>query len=104
MDGIPYQRFPLRAIMSTVWGEGADSLIFFPLTFYGVLPDDELPLMMLSQLVLKTVYEIIVLPVTIRVVNWVKVYEGEDVYDNGVSYNIFAVFRKNKQNTSETNK
>ena len=49
--------------------------------------------MMLSQLVLKTVYEIIVLPVTIRVVNWVKVYEDEDVYDNGVSYNIFDVFR-----------
>ena len=48
---------------------------------------------MLSQLVLKTVYEIIVLPVTIRVVNWVKRYEGEDVYDHHVSYNIFAVFK-----------
>lgn len=87
------KRFPLRAIMSTVWGEGADSLFFFPLAFYGVLPNEELPLMMLSQLVLKTVYEIIVLPVTIRVVNWVKRYEGEDFYDNGVSYNIFAIFR-----------
>ena len=81
--------------MSTVWGEGADSLIFFPLAFYGVLPNYEIPLMMLSQLVLKTVYEIIVLPVTIRVANWVKEYEGEDVYDKDVSYNIFAVFRKN---------
>jgi len=60
-----------------VWGEGADSLIFFPLAFYGVLPNDELPLMMLSQLVLKTVYEIVVLPVTIRVVRWVKENEGE---------------------------
>ena len=88
------KRFPLRAIVSTIWGEGADSLFFFPLAFYGVLPDDELPLMMLSQLVLKTVYEVIVLPVTIRVVRWVKKYEGEDVYDHGVSYNIFAVFRK----------
>ena len=56
-----------------------------------------LPLMMLSQLVLKTVYEIIVLPVTIRVVNWVKRYEGEDYYDNNVSYNIFAVFLGNKK-------
>jgi len=61
-----------------------DSLCFFPLAFYGVLPDEELPLMMLSQLVLKTVYEIIVLPITIRVVGWVKRYEGEDVYDHGV--------------------
>lgn len=86
------KRFPLRAIMSTIWGEGADSLLFFPLAFYGVLPNNELPLMMLSQLVLKTVYEIIVLPVTIRVVHKVKTYEGEDTYDDGISYNIFAVF------------
>lgn len=91
------KRFPLRAIMSTVWGEGADSLIFFPLAFYGVLPNYELPLMMLSQLVLKTVYEMIVLPITIRVVRWVKEYEGEDVYDNGVSYNIFRVFTRNRE-------
>ena len=69
-------------------------LLIFPLAFYGVLPDEELPLMMLSQLVLKTVYEVIVLPVTIRVVRWVKAYEGEDIYDHGVSYNIFAVFKK----------
>ena len=90
------RRFPLRAIMSTVWGEGADSLIFFPLAFYGVLPNYELPLMMLSQLVLKTLYEVIVLPITIRVVNWVKEFEGEDFYDNNVSYNIFDVFRSGK--------
>ena len=38
------KRFPLRAIMSTVWGEGADSLLFFPSAFYGVLPNYELPL------------------------------------------------------------
>ena len=50
--------------------------------------------MMISQLVLKTVYEIIVLPITIRVVNRVKDLEGEDVYDNGVNYNIFAIFKK----------
>ena len=82
--------------MSTIWGEGTDSLLFFPLAFYGVLPDNELPLMMLSQLVLKTVYEIIVLPVTMRVVRRVKAYEGEDTYDDGISYNIFAVFTSRK--------
>lgn len=90
------RRFPLRAIMSTVWGEGADSLIFFPLAFYGVLPNNELPLMMLSQLVLKTVYEIIALPVTIRVVRRVKGYEQTDIYDNSISYNIFEIFKSNK--------
>ena len=91
------RRFPLRAIMSTVWGEGIDSLIFFPLAFYGVLSNQELPLMMLSQLVLKTVYEIIVLPITIRVVSWVKESEGEDVYDRNVDYNIFSVFKKSDE-------
>ena len=89
------RRFPLRAIVSTIFGEGADSLLFFPLAFYGVLPNAELPLMMLSQLVLKTVYEVIVLPVTIRVVAWVKAHEGEDVYDNGISYGILDIFKKN---------
>ena len=90
------RRFPLRAIMSTVWGEGADSLIFFPLAFYSVLPNYELPLMMLSQLVLKTVYEIVALPVTIRVVRWVKDYEQTDTYDNSINYSIFEIFKRNK--------
>ena len=48
------KRFPLRAIVSTIWGEGADSLCFFPLAFYGVLPDEELPLMMMVLWLLKT--------------------------------------------------
>ena len=91
------RRFPLRAIVSTIFGEGADSLLFFPLALYGVLPNEELPLMMISQLVLKTVYEIIVLPVTIRVIRWVKAYEGEDVYDTGISYNILDIFRRADQ-------
>lgn len=87
------RRFPLRAIVSTIFGEGADSLLFFPLAFYGVLPNYEIPLIMLSQVVLKTVYEIIVLPITIHVVKWVKNYEEEDVYDNGISYNILDIFK-----------
>jgi len=88
------RRFPLRAIVSTIFGEGADSLIFFPLALYGVIPNEELPLMMLSQFVIKTVYEVIVLPITIRVVKSVKAYEGVDVYDTDISYNIFAIFKK----------
>ena len=44
---------------------------------------------MLYQVVLKTVYEIIALPVTIRVVRFVKRYEDEDVYDRDISYRIF---------------
>ena len=83
------RHFSFRAILSTIFGEGADSLIFFPLAFYGVIPTSELPLLMFWQVILKTAYEIVVLPLTIRVVNWVKHIENEDVYDKNISYSIF---------------
>ena len=81
------KHFSLRAIVSTLWGEGADSLIFFPLAFGGLMPIPELLKLMLLQVITKTLYEILVLPVTIRVVNYVKKFEGEDVYDEDLSYN-----------------
>lgn len=86
------RNFSARAILSTVYGETADSLIFFPLALGGVVPLRELPILIISQVVLKTLYEIIVLPVTIRVVRATKRYEGEDVYDNNVNYSIWKIF------------
>ena len=47
---------------------------------------------MLWQVVLKTLYEVIALPITIRVVKALKAHEGEDVYDNGVNYSIWKIF------------
>ena len=86
------RNFSARAILSTVYGETADSLIFFPLALGGVVPLRELPILIISQVVLKTLYEILVLPVTIRVVRTTKRYEGEDVYDNNVNYSIWKIF------------
>lgn len=86
------RRFTVRAIWSSILGESVDSLIFFPLAFYGVIPTSELPWLMLWQVVLKTGYEIIVLPLTVKVVKYVKQVEGVDVYDEHVSYNVFKVF------------
>ena len=83
--------FSARAILSTIAGEGADSLIFFPLALGGVVPTDALIPLMLWQVVLKTVYEVIALPLTIRVVKLLKAHEGEDVYDNGISYNVLNI-------------
>lgn len=83
------KNFSLRAILSTVAGEGIDSLIFFPLALSSVVPAKELILLMVWQVILKTVYEIIALPITIRVVKALKKYEGEDVYDKGISYGWF---------------
>ncbi|MGN1376662.1 MAG: queuosine precursor transporter [Prevotella sp.] len=70
------KHFSLRAIVSTLFGEGADSLIFFPLALYGIVPNAELLYLIVSQIILKTLYEIIVLPLTIRVVKIVKDREG----------------------------
>ena len=83
------KNFSLRAILSTVAGESIDSLIFFPLALSSVVPDKDLILLMVWQVILKTVYEIIALPITIRVVKALKKYEGEDVYDEGISYGWF---------------
>ncbi len=93
-------RFSMRAILSTVVGESADSVIFFPLAFWlfpllfegapkvewGVLLG-----LMATQVVAKTLYEVIALPVTIRVVKYVKKVDHSDVYDDKVSYNPLKV-------------
>ncbi|MBQ0164692.1 MAG: queuosine precursor transporter [Bacteroidales bacterium] len=86
------RRFSLRALLSTVFGETTDSVIFFPLAFGGVVPADELPWLMSCQVMLKTAYEIIVLPLTIRIVAWVKEYERTDACDNDISYSIWRLF------------
>ena len=86
------RHFSWRAILSTIAGECLDSLIFFPLALGGVVPTPELPKLMLWQVVLKTLYEVIALPITIRVVKKLKQHEGEDVYDNGVNYSIWKIF------------
>ena len=83
--------FVLRAVTSSVLGEFSDSLIFFPIALAGaVIPWSQMPMFVLWQVGLKTVYEIIVLPVTIRVVRWVKQHEGVDVYDLGIKYGFFG--------------
>ncbi len=92
--------FSIRAVLSTLVGESADSLIFFPMAFY-VLPylfmgEPQLPLpimfeLMITQVVAKTLYEIIVLPITIQVVKFVKRFDRTDVYDENISYNAFKI-------------
>lgn len=81
--------FSYRAIASTIVGETADSLIFFPLALGGIVPADALVELMLWQVVLKTLYEIVVLPATIHVVGLLKKHEQTDTYDEGISYNVF---------------
>ena len=83
--------FSVRAILSTLVGEAADSLIFITIVFAGSFPLPVLAGMILTQAFLKTAYEIIILPVTILVVRWVKKREGIDSFDESISYNPFLI-------------
>jgi uncharacterized integral membrane protein (TIGR00697 family) len=79
--------FSIRAVVSTLFGEGVDSLIFFFIAFFGVLPISELLMLMATQTGLKVAYEIVALPFTNWVVRWVKKSEQVDVFDADISYN-----------------
>ena len=85
------RNFSYRAVMSTIFGELTDSVIFFPLALGGVIPWEEMPSLVITQVTIKTLYEILVLPVTIRVVRFTKQHDEEDVFDKDVAYNIFKV-------------
>lgn len=74
-------RFSLRAIVSTLWGESIDSLVFFPIAFGGIYSWDTIFSLIVAQALLKTLYEIIILPVTITVVRKLKQVEGIDTID-----------------------
>lgn len=70
-----HRSFSLRAIASTIAGEGCDSLIFFPLAFGGVMTIEVIASMIVTQTCIKTVYEILVLPLTLRIVTHLRRHE-----------------------------
>ena len=75
MKGRANNKFGVRAIISTVCGEFVDSLLFVTIAFIGKTPHNQLISMIIIQVILKTLYEIICLPVTGIVVNKIKKYE-----------------------------
>lgn len=83
--------FSVRAILSTLVGETADSMIFITIAFAGTLPLNILIGMIFTQACIKTIYEIVILPFTILIVKWVKRVEGTDTYDESISYNPFSI-------------
>ena len=74
-----------RTIGSTIAGEGIDSLIFYPLAFYGVFDNGLLVTILFTQWALKVGWEVVLTPVTYAVVNFLKRREGVDVYDEGTA-------------------
>ena len=82
-----------RTIGSTIFGEAVDSLLFYPLAFYGsgIIPNDKLPVVMLAQFVTKVGVEVIFTPVTYKLVGALKKAENEDYYDRTTNFTPFSV-------------
>ena len=78
----------IRAILSTLAGETIDSIIFFPIAFGGIISVPDLIALMVTQIILKSLYEIAVLPLTSLLVKKLKKVENCDVYDNDITYSI----------------
>ena len=80
-----------RTIGSTVVGQAFDSLIFYPLAFYGApdWPVEAMLMVMVSQFLLKVSWEVLLTPLTYLVVGWLKRAEGVDVYDEGTDFSPF---------------
>ena len=80
----------LRTILSSVIGEGFDTLIFITIAFYGIYEVPIIRKMIFFQYIWKLCYEAVLTPLTCFIINRVKKYEGVDVYDIGEKYNPFG--------------
>nr|WP_246204976.1 queuosine precursor transporter [Altericroceibacterium indicum] len=81
-----------RTIGSTIVGQALDSIIFYPLAFYGLAgwPPEQLMEVVISQWVIKTSWEILLTPVTYIVIGFLKRREGVETFDNNTNFSPFA--------------
>lgn len=80
-----------RTIGSTVVGEAADSLIFYPVAFYGIWDNASLLTVLLTNYTLKVLWEVVATPLTYAVVGFLKRAEGVDYYDVGTDFTPFSL-------------
>ena len=78
-----------RTIGSTFFGQGVDSLIFYPLAFWGVWENEVVVTVMVTNWGLKILWEVVLTPVTYAVVGWLKRREGVDIFDDGTDFSPF---------------
>ena len=78
----------VRTILSTLVGEGFDSVIFVTVSFWGTMENATLLQMIFFQYLFKVCYEIIFTPATYAIVNWIKRKEEMDTFDYNVKYRI----------------
>lgn len=78
-----------RTIGSTIFGQGVDSLIFYPLAFWRVWQSDQVVTVLVTNWLLKVSWEVVLTPVTYVVVNKLKRHEGVDLFDDGTDFTPF---------------
>jgi len=78
-----------RTIGSTIFGQGVDSLIFYPLAFWGVWDTSQVMTVLVTNWLLKVSWEVVLTPVTYLVVNKFKQHEGVDLFDEGTDFTPF---------------
>ena len=81
----------MRTIGSTVLGEVADSLIFYPAAFYGVWSNEQLVSVMIGNYFIKVLWEAIATPFTYLIVGFLKRAEREDYFDIDTDFNPFSL-------------
>lgn len=79
----------LRTITSTLIGEGLDTLLFIPIVFIGTLDLKSILFLMIDTYILKVLLEVVLTPITYKVVKFIKRKENVDTFDNEVKYKIF---------------
>jgi queuosine precursor transporter len=84
-------KMSVRFVVSTVFGEGVDSLLFYPIAFFGIWGNDLLLKVMIAQWALKVTVEVIMLPITVRVVKALKRAEQEDYFDRDTRFTPFSL-------------
>ena len=80
-----------RTIGSTVVGQGVDSLLFYPIAFLGIWTTTQVVTVLVTNYLLKVLWEALLTPVTYRVVGALKRAEGVDVYDSDTDFTPFSV-------------
>ncbi|MDP3734008.1 MAG: queuosine precursor transporter [Nanoarchaeota archaeon] len=76
-----------RTIGSTIVGEGANTVLFYVIALYAIIPTNLLIASILSGWFLKVAVEVIMTPVTYKVIAKLKKVEGEDYYDTDTDFN-----------------
>ena len=81
----------MRTIGSTVMGEIADSVIFYPVAFYGTWSNEQLISVMIGNYFIKVLWEVFATPFTYLIVNFLKKAEHEDYFDRDTDFNPFTL-------------